>query len=243
MSTRPQLPGDPSDLYLRISYDDELWDTPQADTLERWNVAVLHRRRVHDAGQEAATTSSCTTAECPSCTVEDAAVGSMTFYRIHLDRGRNAYWALEEQSEELYETAQVLLDPETGSFTREVSELLEYVGSALLVMDRVTLAPAWRGHGLAAVLGSEVIHRLMPGCRAVACSPGVTDLSSRRLTDQAEWDRVNAKIAQGWESLGFRLYRDNVYLLSPASQELEEQRGVLRGRLADLGASWRAGAS
>ncbi|MBC9719248.1 hypothetical protein H9Y04_42725 [Streptomyces sp. TRM66268-LWL] len=150
MSTRSQLPGDPSDLHLRITYDDDLWDTPQADTLERWNVAVLHRRRVHDADQEPTTTSSCTTAECSSCTVEDAAVGSMTFYRIHLDRGRNAYWAMEEESEELYETAQVLLDPETGSFTSEVSELLEYVGSALLVMDRVTLDPAWRGHGLAA---------------------------------------------------------------------------------------------
>lgn len=37
-------------------------------------------------------------------------------------------------------------------FTGEVSELLEYVGSALLVMDRVTLDPAWRGQGLAAVL-------------------------------------------------------------------------------------------
>ncbi|MFJ9058508.1 hypothetical protein [Streptomyces sp. NPDC102409] len=50
---------------------------------------------------------------------------------------------------------------------------------------------------------------------------------------------MNAKIAQGRESLGLRLYRDNVYLLSPASQELEEQRGVLRGRLAALAASWR----
>jgi GNAT superfamily N-acetyltransferase len=243
VSTRPQFPGDPSDLHLRISYDDGLWDTPQADTLERWNVAVLHRRRVHGAGQGAAATSSCITAECPSCTVEDATVGSMTFYRVHLDRGRNAYWAMEEESEELYETAQVLLDPETGSFTCEVSELLDYVGSALLVMDRVTLDPAWRGQGLAAVLGCEVIHRLMLGCRAIACSPGVTDLSSQRLTDRSEWDRVNAKIAQGWESLGFRLYRDNVYLLSPASQDLEEQRGELRGRLAELGGSWRTGAS
>ncbi|MEU0248376.1 hypothetical protein ABZ192_29450 [Streptomyces sp. NPDC006235] len=44
------LPGDPSELHLRISYDDELWDTPQADTLERWNVAVLHRRSARAAG-------------------------------------------------------------------------------------------------------------------------------------------------------------------------------------------------
>jgi len=79
----------------------------------------------------------------------------MTFYRVYLDRGRNAYRAMEEESEELYETAQVLLDPQTGSFTSEVGELLEYVGSALLVMDRVTLDPQWRGYGLAAVLGIE----------------------------------------------------------------------------------------
>lgn len=243
MIKRPQLPGDPSDLHLRISYDDGLWDTPQADTLERWSVAVLHRRRVHNGDRGPAATSSCGTVDCPSCTVEDAAVGSMMFYRVHLDGARNAYWAMEEESEELYEAAQVLLDPQTGSFTSEVGELLEYVGSALLVMDRVTLDPLWRGHGLAAVLGCEAIHRLMAGCRAVACSPGITDLSSQRLTDRSEWDRVNAKIAQGWESLGFRLYRDNVYLLSPASQDLEEQRGALRRRLAELGASWRIGAS
>ncbi|MCX4531021.1 hypothetical protein [Streptomyces sp. NBC_01669] len=163
----------------------------------------------------------------------------MVFYRVHLDRGRNAFWAMEEESEELFETAQALLDSETGFFTSDVSERLDYVGSALLVMDRVTLDPLWRGHGLAAVLGCEAIHRLMAGCRAIACSPGITDLSSQRLMDRSEWDRVNAMIALGWESIGFRLHRDNVYLLSPLSQELEEQRGVLRGRLAELGAVWR----
>ncbi|MGP3635412.1 hypothetical protein ACTU45_18925 [Streptomyces sp. 24-1644] len=243
MSKRPQLPGDPSDLYLRISYDDELWDTPQADTLERWSVTILHRRRAHDEDQGTVATRNCVTADCPWCTVADTTVGSMVFYRVHLDRGRSAYWAMEEESEELFETAQALLDPETGSLTSDVSERLDYVGSALLVMDRVTLDPLWRGHGLAAVLGCEVIHRLMAGCRAIACSPGITDLSSQRLTDRSEWDRVNAKIALGWESIGFRLHRDNVYLLSPLSQDPEEQRGVLRGRLAELGASWRTQAS
>lgn len=107
-------------------------------------------------------------------------------------------------------------------------------------MDRVTLDPPWRGHGLAAVLACEAISRLMVGCRAVACSPGVTDLSSQRLTDRSEWDRVNVKIARGWQSLGFRHYQGTVYLLSPVSQVLEEQRDVLRRRLAELGASWRA---
>ncbi|WP_371551508.1 hypothetical protein OG266_38775 [Streptomyces sp. NBC_00554] len=202
MIESPSLPGDPTELHLCISYDDELRDTPQADTLERWNVAVLHRRRTHDGGQSPEQGRGCATAGSPSCTTEDVAVGEMTSYRVHLN-----------------------------------------VGSALLVMDRVTLDPQWRGHGLAAVLGIEAIHRLMPGCRAIACSPGITDLSSQRLTDRSEWDRVNAKIAQEWERIGFRLYRDNIYLLSPSSQDLEEQRGVLRGRLAELGASWKSATS
>ncbi|MGW6388900.1 hypothetical protein ACWFR1_00045 [Streptomyces sp. NPDC055103] len=212
MNAPALLPGDPSELRLRISYTDELGDTPQADTLELWEVAILQ---------------------------EEAQVGTMTFYRVQLDRGMNAVRAMEEESEELYETAQALLDPSTGSFTEDASGWLPYVGSALLVMDGVTLDEQWRGHGLGAILATEAIHRLMAGCRAVACSPGVTDLSSDRLRNQAEWDRVNAKIARGWERIGFRFYQGTVYLLSPASLELEEQRGAMRGRLAELGASWR----
>lgn len=191
------LPGDPSELRLHISYDDELFDTPQADTLERWDVSILHRGFGHDAARCSARPGECVTPNCSAKAVEDVVVGSMTFFKVHLDRGRNAFWAMEEESEELYEAAQVLLDPATGNFTDEVGEVLEYVGSALLVMDRVTLQEPWRGHGLGAVLAMEAMYRLMAGCRAVACSPGVTDLSGNRLKDRAEWDRVYAKIAQG----------------------------------------------
>ncbi|MFE0134054.1 hypothetical protein ACFWY6_21190 [Streptomyces sp. NPDC059037] len=90
------------------------------------------------------------------------------------------------------------------------------------------------------ILASEVIFRLMPGCRAVACSPGVSDLSAGGLRNEAEWDRVTAKIARGWERIGFLPYRDNVLVLSPTSLVLEEQRGQLRRRLVELGAVWSA---
>lgn len=120
---------------------------------------------------------------------------------------------------------------------------MAYVRSALLVMDRVTLNAQWRRHGLASVLASEAIHRLMAGSRAVACSPGITDLGDHHPMGQSEWDRVNAKITKGWERIGFRLYRDNVYLLSPTSPDIEEQRSVLRARLVELGALWRSATS
>ncbi|MFF6833267.1 hypothetical protein ACFY84_15530 [Streptomyces sp. NPDC012438] len=212
MTELSTLPGDPSELRLCISYTDDLADTPQADTLERWDVSVLHG---------------------------DRTVGAITFYRVHLDRGMNAVRVMEEESEELDEIAQALLDPSTGSFTEDASSSLPYVGSSLLVMDKVTLEEPWRGHGLGAILATEAIHRLMAGCRAIACSPGVTDLTSDRLRDKAEWDRVTTKIANAWTGIGFRPYQGTVYLLSPASLELEEQRGAMRGRLAELGVAWR----
>ncbi|MEJ8652708.1 hypothetical protein WKI65_32750 [Streptomyces sp. MS1.AVA.3] len=87
-----RAPGDPTELRLRISYDDGLCDTPQTDTLERWDVAVLHRRRTHHGGEGPAAAGGCVQADCPSCTVEDVAIGALTFYRVHLDRGRNAYF-------------------------------------------------------------------------------------------------------------------------------------------------------
>ncbi|SCK61496.1 hypothetical protein YUWDRAFT_06146 [Streptomyces sp. AmelKG-D3] len=108
-------------------------------------------------------------------------------------------------------------------------------------MDRVTLHEEW-GRGLGVILAAEAIFRLMPGCRAVACAPGVSDLSANRLRNEAEWDRVTAKIARGWGRLGFLPYRDNVFVLSPTSLVLEEQRGQLRRRLVELGAAWSAAA-
>ncbi|MFG2716947.1 hypothetical protein ACGFW5_01350 [Streptomyces sp. NPDC048416] len=243
MTEPSPLPGDPTELHLRFVYADMLSDTPHADTLEEWRVEVLHRRRTHDNSRCPTAPGECEADHCPAHTLSDSAVGSMTFFRVHLDRGRNAYAALADESEDLNEIAQVLLDPVTGYFTDEVSELLEYSGSALLVMDRVTLREEWRGQGLGTVLASEAIFRLMPGCRAVACAPGVTDLGSRSLKNRAEWDRVNTKISHGWKSIGFRLYRDNIYLLSPVSEDVEEQRGALRGRLVELAVSWRTAVS
>jgi hypothetical protein len=68
-------------------------------------VAVLHRRRTRAAGHELVSPSEDVAPDTSPRTVEDALVGSMTFYRVDLDRGRGAFWAMEEESEELYETA------------------------------------------------------------------------------------------------------------------------------------------
>ncbi|HET6858563.1 MAG TPA: hypothetical protein VFH94_15915, partial [Streptomyces sp.] len=197
MTAALQLPGDPSGLHLRISYADALLDTPHADALERWDVVILHGHDVHDGTRCPTAPGECVTHPCPAYAPAGIEVGTMSFVRVHVDRGQNAFWALEGEGEDLYEIAQAVLDPATGNFTEAASETLEYAGTGLLVMDRVTLHEGWRGHGLGAVLALEVILRLMPGCRAIACSPGVADLTGKRLRDQSEWECVTAKITRG----------------------------------------------
>ncbi|WNO71816.1 hypothetical protein [Streptomyces sp. AM8-1-1] len=47
------LPGDLSELHLRISYDDQLRDIPQADTLERWKLSECLVDGAHRLGRSA----------------------------------------------------------------------------------------------------------------------------------------------------------------------------------------------
>ncbi|MFC8144437.1 hypothetical protein ACFUKV_22320 [Streptomyces paradoxus] len=84
------LPGDFSELHLRISYDDELWDTGRPT---RWSAGTWQFCTAGapvPRGTSWSPPSGHAAPDAPLRTVEDAPVGSMTFYRVHLDRGRNA---------------------------------------------------------------------------------------------------------------------------------------------------------
>ncbi|MFF4962321.1 hypothetical protein [Streptomyces sp. NPDC001222] len=217
MTRLPQdLPASPARLHLQYHHRHGLLDSPHEQTLEQWNVSIQYEDddgATHEAG-------------------------SMVFHRVRLTQGMNAWTAMEEESEELSEIANALLDPDTGYFTAEVDQQLAYVGTDLLVMDRVTLSPHWRGFGLGPVLAAEAINRLSPGIRAVACSPGISAHEDGWKPEQAEFDRINEQIAAAWRSVGFTHYRDNVYLLPLASQAYEVQRDRLRTDFHTLCATW-----
>jgi GNAT superfamily N-acetyltransferase len=241
--TAQQLPADPSQLHLQYTYAHGLHDDPHDQTVERWDISIRHGHNVHDRsrcpvlnGTESPDVAC--GARCPAFEEHGLEVGRMTFFRIRLTQGMNAWLAMEEESQELYEVAQVLLDEATGYFTDEVGRQLEYVGTDLLVMDRVVLDKPWRGFGLGPVLAAEAINRLEPGCRAVACSPGVSEPDDDWKPDQAEWDRVMARIAAAWGRVGFTLYRENIYLLVPATGVSEDCRTALRVEFQDLCLAW-----
>ncbi|MEU6350152.1 hypothetical protein ABZ896_12575 [Streptomyces sp. NPDC047072] len=215
--------------------------------MQEWEISIRHGYEVHDDEHcpvlnTPDSPDDCRDGQCPAFEEQGVEIGRMTFYRIRLDQGMNAWWAMEEESQELYEIATVLLDQETGYFTDEVDQQLEYVGTDLLVMDRVVLDSEWRGRGLGSVLAAEAVNRLAPGCRAVACSPGISDHEDGWKPDEGEWNQVTAKIAAAWEKVGFTLFKDNVYLLSPATVVPEERRAALRTEFKSLCAAWRESA-
>ncbi|MBC2901088.1 hypothetical protein [Streptomyces cupreus] len=223
--TQQPLPGDPAALRLNYHFGHGLSGDTHEETVERWQVDIRHGGDTHDAASPI------------HC---GASVGHMVFYRIRLTQRMNAYWAMEAESEELYELAQALLDPSTGYFTEEVDQLLAYVGMDLLIMDRVVLNREWRGFGLGPMLAAEAIDRIGLGCRAVACSPGVSEPDPDWRPDQEEWDRVTGRIRAAWKRAGFTGYRDSSYLLGPASPETESARDALRTGFQDLCLRWRA---
>lgn len=228
-----QLPADPSKLYLHYTTTHELVEDPYSETLQRWDVSVRHPGAA-DADRRIPTPQAP-----PDDVGQEIEIGRMEFYRVRLDQGMNASTAMEEESEELEQIARALLHPD-GYLTAEASERLSYVGTDLLVMDRVVLTMPWRGFGLGAVLAAEAINRLAAGCRAVACIPGIADPDGSWRPDQVEWDRVTAKITAGWERVGFTHFRDTVYLLDPATGALEDQRSRLRSEYLQMCLGWKS---
>ncbi|MFJ3182566.1 hypothetical protein ACIPJN_29825 [Streptomyces sp. NPDC086796] len=238
------LPADPSHLHLLYMLQHDLHDDPHGSTVERWEVSVRHGHEVHVDPRCPRTAASgvpeeCLDDDCPAYEENGVEIGQMVFFKIRFDGGMNPFWAMEEESHELYQIGNALLDPDSGDFTEELDQTLEPLGTELLIMDKVTLGVPWRGYGLGPFLAAEAIHRLKPGCRAIACSPGISERRDGLELGEEEWERITARIVAAWESVGFRLYRDNVYLMDPASVVPEEQLSVLRAASRRLAAEWR----
>ncbi|WP_331773326.1 hypothetical protein OG948_59085 (plasmid) [Embleya sp. NBC_00888] len=248
--TAQDLPGDPSELHLEYSLRHRLREDPHDHTIERWTVTVRHGYEVHDdtrcptlLGSDGEI--SCEDEApgrddtfCPAFEPDGVAMGRMVFFRVRMDRGMNAWWAMEEESADLHRIGCVLLDEESGDFGERAAEYLEYMGVDLLVMDRVVLDERWRGFGLGPILAAEAIERLSPGTRAVACMPGISDREPDRELGREEWDRVTARITAAWARVGFEAFADGVHLIDPATVVAEEALSVLREDFDDLCRNW-----
>jgi len=94
----------------------------------------------------------------------------------------------------------------------------------ILLLDRVWLDPDHRGCGLGPIVAAAAIARLGRGCHLAACYPAPFEGASGQPEDQA---RAVEALGRVWSKVGFRHWRDGVWMLDLSAADL-------RATLAEL---------
>ncbi len=135
---------------------------------------------------------------------------------------------LDEWSQDLVNIGEAIFDRD-GEYSEELRDWLEgspLIGD-LLIADRITLDPRFRGHGLGPLIAGLAIASLGRGCALAACIPAPIEGD---LEGPAR-DRAVTALQRTWASMGFEQYRGNVWLLDMESQPYEDMVSSLLKRL------------
>ncbi|NED96411.1 hypothetical protein G1H11_13955 [Phytoactinopolyspora alkaliphila] len=114
--------------------------------------------------------------------------------------------------------AETVLDLAKGSLVSELDRRVSQGPERMLILNRVEVQPAWRGHGLAGPLTAAALHRFSQMARLAVCR-----LSPADFMDAAP-DRITAELASlrlggMLERIGFFLW-NGVYVVDLRSTEL-----------------------
>lgn len=103
-----------------------------------------------------------------------------------------------------------LVDRAAGTWVDVPIEAAGPPESHVLVLDRVWVRPEHRGHELGPAIATAVIERLRRGCHLAACFPAPLDGAPQ--TDTEHRQSVDA-LGAIWSKVGFRHWRDGVWML------------------------------
>jgi hypothetical protein len=88
----------------------------------------------------------------------------------------------------------------------------------VLLLDRIWLEPDHRGEDLGAIVAAAAIGRLARGCHLAACYPAPFEADSGRPEDEA---RAVEALGRVWSKVGFRHWRDGVWMLDLTSHDMD----------------------
>lgn len=107
-------------------------------------------------------------------------------------------------------------------FAPELTAVLEGVVSRSVLIDRVRMAPGWRGRkGVGRLLISRILRLFADSAAVIATNPFPIDLFDEsdnllHVTKHPRFGEELVKVQRTWESLGFQLYKDPIWILDPA---------------------------
>jgi len=116
-----------------------------------------------------------------------------------------------------------LADAATGTWIDVETHLDPHLPAAgksdrILLLDRVWLDPDCRGRGLGPIVAAAAIARLGRGCHLAACYPAPFDGAARPPEEQA---RAVEALGRVWSKVGFRHWRDGVWMLDLGTADVQ----------------------
>lgn len=154
---------------------------------------------------------------------------------IDLWRVRDIYSALDARSQDYANFLPMFGDQ--GDYGEvelagELEESLNAGGSQVVILDRVRLAPAWRGcGGVGRLLTIRLLRWVCDDPRAVALKPFPIDLDKEQKKDKATFDKAMKSVRKTWKSIGFERFTDGIWVLDPRTGDFERTTKKLSAQL------------
>lgn len=100
------------------------------------------------------------------------------------------------------------------------------IGSQLVLVNRVSLAPDWRHlGGVGRYLTGCALRLLRPAAECIALHTAPFELRAQYEPDDvpdAEWQAGEIALGALWQTLGFTQFEGNIYVLDPGSTALDD---------------------
>ncbi|GAB3713392.1 hypothetical protein GCM10027598_20690 [Amycolatopsis oliviviridis] len=139
---------------------------------------------------------------------------------VDLQRVEGVHDALDARSEDYAKFIPLFGGRDQFGFVTlrdDLEDEVESLGSHVVIIDRVRLAPAWRGlGGVGRLLTGRLLRWICADPRLVAVLPFPIDLDRDLLKDDAAFEPALEKIRHTWASLGFRPATEQLWIMDPA---------------------------
>lgn len=157
---------------------------------------------------------------------------------LDLNRIENPWVTLDACSEELVACA-CLLDPETGhELAPDLEERLFGPASGrIFIVERVRVAPAWRGlGGVGRYLTSRLLPLMCPDAILVALQPFPIDTprDEHGEVDKTVFGPALKQIQRTWKSIGFEPYKNDIWIMDPSASKHEKAVAALERKIMKL---------
>lgn len=146
---------------------------------------------------------------------EELTILTMSGLTLDLWRIRNVYESLDSRDAD-YEHFAPLFDKSGDLGLHSDLEECLVSGDQVVIIDRVRIAPAWRGlSGAGRLLIGRLLRWVAVRAALVATHPYPIDIPVDEREDTAREAREKAVVQRTWRSLGFEPFREDVWVMQP----------------------------